>query len=114
MDLSRLNWKTYSEEHIELFQGITLHLAAGHTPGLCAMQINLAQSGTFIFTTDQFHVKENYDAGQPQGWLARDHNAWFRSFQMIERLKRLFSATLVFGHDKEVFEEIISMGSEFE
>jgi glyoxylase-like metal-dependent hydrolase (beta-lactamase superfamily II) len=115
MDLGRLNWKTFCGQQIELFQGLTMHHCPGHTPGLCAMQLNLASSGTFLFTTDQFHVKENYEDGQPQGWLARDHNAWFRSFQLIEQLKRNFSATLVFGHDKEVFEEIVaSRGSSME
>lgn len=107
MDLTRLKWKTFTEDHLDLFQGITLHLAPGHSPGLCIMQVNLAKDGTFIFTTDQYHVKENHEAGQPQGWLSRDHTAWVKSSSMIERLQRLFKATIMYGHDLEVAEALI-------
>ncbi|KAH8595054.1 metallo-beta-lactamase superfamily protein [Bisporella sp. PMI_857] len=111
MDLENLNWKTFNEATLDLFQGITIHHCPGHTPGLCAMQVNLEKDGTFIFTTDQFHITENYEAGEPQGWLARDHNAWFRSYQLIQRLQRVFNARLVFGHDKEVFESLAAIKS---
>ena len=79
LDLDRLNWKTFNESELDLFQGISLHHCPGHTPGLCIMQVNLIEDGTFIWTTDQYHVRENYELGQPHGWLARDHDAWFRS-----------------------------------
>ncbi|KAH8697584.1 beta-lactamase-like protein [Talaromyces proteolyticus] len=102
MLLDRLKWNTFTESHLDLFQGITLHHSPGHTPGLCIMQVNLEHDGTFIWTTDQFHVAENYELGHPHGGLARDHNAWFRSLNMIRRLQRLFNARLVFGHDKDV------------
>jgi hypothetical protein len=55
------------------------------------MQVNLNDSGTWIFTTDQYHVKENFDADMPQGWLARDHDDWVRSHQMIKALKKVCS-----------------------
>jgi hypothetical protein len=64
------------------------------------MQLNLENSGTWIWTSDQFHVAENYESGHPHGWLARDHNAWIKSLNMIQRLQRLFDAKLVYGHDK--------------
>ena len=102
MHLERLKWNTFTESQLDLFQGITLHHSPGHTPGLCIMQANLEKDGTFIWTTDQFHVAENYDLGHPHGGLARDHNAWFRSLNMIRRLQRLFNAKIIFGHDKDV------------
>lgn len=102
MDLEKLNWKTFNESTLDLFQGISIHHLPGHTPGLCGLQINLENDGTFIWTTDQFHVRENYDLGQPHGGLARDHNAWYRSLSLVRRLQRLFNAELIFGHDKEV------------
>lgn len=108
MNLGGLKWKTFSEDHMDLFQGISLHLAPGHTPGLCIMQVNLAKDGTFIFTTDQYHVVENWEASQPQGWLARDHNAWVKSHAMIQRMQRLFNATMVFGHDKPTADRLIA------
>jgi glyoxylase-like metal-dependent hydrolase (beta-lactamase superfamily II) len=71
------------------------------------MQVNLEKDGTFIFTTDQFHVKENHEMRLPQGWLAREHNDWVRSLHMVDRLQRLFNATLVYGHDYEVADALI-------
>lgn len=71
------------------------------------MQVNLKNDGAFIFTTDHYHVKENHTLRHPQGWLAREHNAWIRSSEMVERLQRIFNATLVYGHDLEVADALI-------
>lgn len=60
LQLDKMNWKTFKEDQLELFQGISLHHSPGHTPGLVMMQLNLDKDGTFIFTTDKFHVKENH------------------------------------------------------
>jgi hypothetical protein len=38
-----------------------------HTPGLCCMQVDLKDEGSFLFTGDQFHLKENYTKRTPQG-----------------------------------------------
>ncbi|KAJ5224389.1 uncharacterized protein N7469_007892 [Penicillium citrinum] len=100
MLLEKLNWQTFTESQLELYQGITLHHTPGHAPGLCMMQVNLDHDGTFIWTTDQYHVAENYELGHPHGGLARDHNAWYRSLNMTRRLQRLFNARLIYGHDK--------------
>ncbi|KAJ0415771.1 beta-lactamase-like protein [Aspergillus carlsbadensis] len=107
LNLDKLNWKTFTDPHFEIFQGITLHHAPGHTPGLCMMQVNLEKDGVFLWTTDQFHVRENYEAGHPHGGLARDHTAWYRSLEMARRLVRIFGARLVFGHDKGVVEALV-------
>lgn len=53
------------------------------------MQVNLKESGTWIFTTDQYHVRENWESGIPQGWLARDHDDWVESDQMIKALQKV-------------------------
>ncbi len=102
-----LNWKTFPNSQFDMFKGITIHHAPGHTPGLCIMQVNLANDGTFIFTSDFAHIKENYEMGEPHGWLARDHNAWLNSLSMIRRLHKVFNATMVYGHDKDVADALI-------
>ncbi|OGE51032.1 hypothetical protein PENARI_c015G04589 [Penicillium arizonense] len=102
MLLEKLNWTTFPDSTLEIFQGLTLHHAPGHSPGLCMLQINLEKDGTFIWTTDQFHIVENYELGHPQGGFARDHAAWYRSLHLVRRLQRLFNAKLIFGHDKGV------------
>lgn len=66
-------------------------------------QVNLASSGTWLFTTDQYHVHENYHDSIPHGWLARDQKKWVRSHQMIRTIAKRTNANLVFGHDKEMF-----------
>lgn len=114
MSLEKLNWQTFTESSLDLYQGIILHHSPGHTPGLCIMQVNLEKDGTFIWTTDQFHVVENYELGHPHGGLARDHTAWYRSLNMIRRLQRLFNARLIFGHDKDVAQQLMSEKSFFE
>lgn len=54
-----LNWKTFDERSMDFCQGITLHHLPGHTDGLIGMQINLPDSGTFLFISDHCHVIEN-------------------------------------------------------
>ncbi|KAL2785971.1 metallo-beta-lactamase superfamily protein [Aspergillus keveii] len=114
LSLSNLNWQTFHEAHLDLFQGIILHHAPGHTPGLCMMQVNLEKDGTIVCTTDQFHVKENHLDKLPQGWLARKHSDWVRSSNLVDRLQRLFNARLLYGHDKEVAEALIKEKEYFE
>jgi glyoxylase-like metal-dependent hydrolase (beta-lactamase superfamily II) len=107
LNLEKLKWTTFTDDHFYLCRGITLHFSPGHSPGLTAMQVNLNKDGTFIWTSDQFHVAENYELSHPQGWLARDHNAWIRSKGMITQLQRLFNARLIFGHDLNVAKKLI-------
>jgi len=97
-----INWKTFAGGFLEIAQGLMVRHAPGHTPGLCILQVNMLESGTWIFTTDQYHVRENYEDSHPQGWLARDHDDWVRSHQMIQMLARRTEAKVVLGHDKEV------------
>jgi glyoxylase-like metal-dependent hydrolase (beta-lactamase superfamily II) len=101
----KLNWQTFNDQVTELFPGISMHHCPGHTSGLCCMQIDLPDSGTWIFTGDQFHVKENYTKEIPQGFLGRDRNTWFQSLKYIQRLERVLDAKIMFGHDMGVFKE---------
>jgi len=105
-----LNWKTFDERTFDFCQGITLHHLPGHTDGLIGMQINMPDSGTFFFISDHCHVIENWRDGIPQGWLARDHPAWFRSTQRLKHLERTTKGQVVPGHDKETYEKLISGG----
>ena len=44
--------------------------------------------------------------GIPQGWLARDHPAWFRSTQRLKQLVRTTKGQVIPGHDEETFLKI--------
>lgn len=93
-----INWQSFTGSFLEIAPGLNVHLAAGHTPGLCILQVNMPQSGTWIFTSDMYHVWENYEQSVPQGWLARDHDGWVTSNQMIHMLQKRTKAKMVFGH----------------
>jgi hypothetical protein len=92
--------------------------------GLIGMQINLPESGTFLFISDHCHVIENVSSpipplpplsflthtnfnqwrdGIPQGWLARDHPAWFQSTQRLKRLESTTKGRVIPGHDETTF-----------
>jgi len=47
-----LQWKAWYGPFLEIAPGINLRHSPGHTPGLAIMQVNLKESGTFIFTTE--------------------------------------------------------------
>ncbi|PQE30273.1 metallo-beta-lactamase superfamily protein [Rutstroemia sp. NJR-2017a WRK4] len=121
-----LNWQTWSSLTWEFTTGITLHLTPGHTPGLAIMQVNLLESGTWVFTSDMYHVRENWEEAIPQGfvgwalgrgegfdveemgyarddWLLRDHNDWIQSHQRVKSLVKRTNAKIILGHDKEYF-----------
>jgi hypothetical protein len=80
---------------------------------ICSVRCH-EKDGTFIWTTDQFHVVENHELGHPHGGFSRDHNAWYRSLNMIRHLQRMFNARLIFGHDIDVTNALMSERSFFE
>ncbi|KAJ5753586.1 uncharacterized protein N7511_007739 [Penicillium nucicola] len=109
-----ISWQTFNDSQLDLCTGLTLHHCPGHTPGLCILQVNLAKDGTFIWTTDQYHIKENFEMNYAHGWLLRDYRSWLDSGKLIRRLQKLFSATLIFGHDLETAEELIKRKAYYE
>jgi glyoxylase-like metal-dependent hydrolase (beta-lactamase superfamily II) len=100
------NWQPLHGDFVELFEGLELHRLPGHTPALMGARLDLANSGTFILTSDQFHLRANYEGPQPLGWLMRDYAAWWRSWQHVRALAERTGATLVFGHDADVLAEL--------
>ncbi|EAW14987.1 N-acyl homoserine lactonase family protein [Aspergillus clavatus NRRL 1] len=101
--VDRLNWKTFSGQTFEIFQGITLHHCPGHTVGSIAMELNLEQTGSVVLTGDAFHVEENYEQGIPPGTLTRDFNDWHRSRYYIRSLVQRKQAKVVLGHELSYF-----------
>ncbi|KAE8345037.1 hypothetical protein BDV24DRAFT_148476 [Aspergillus arachidicola] len=109
-----INWQTFNDSQLDFCTGITLYHCPGHTPGLCIMQVNLSRDGSFIWTTDQYHVRENFDSNWAHGWLIRDYRSWVDSGKLIRRLQKAFSATLIFGHDYATAEGLIHSREHFE
>ena len=85
------------------------------------MQVDLEGDGSFLFTSDQFHVAENYTKKIPQGrppkqslesssvecavsgFLGRDRNAWLQSTHYVERIEEVLKAKIIYGHDMPTF-----------
>ncbi len=99
------NWRPFDGDAVELFDGLTLHHLPGHTPGLYGLRLDLSNAGTVFLTSDQFHLRDNYEGRQPLGWLLRDHAAWWRSYHFTSRLVERTGARLLFGHDADVLAE---------
>ncbi|MCW2566779.1 MAG: N-acyl homoserine lactonase family protein [Mycobacterium sp.] len=110
----QLNWQAISREEIELFDGITLRHMPGHTPGLMTLQADLTNSGTFFLTSDLFHVRDLFEQGLPQGWLARNAHDWWHSYKWMKHLQQKTSGTMVFGHDAEVLAELQAQAKYFD
>ena len=100
------NWQPLDGDHIELFDGFQLMRLPGHTPALQALRLDLANAGTFVLTSDQFHLRDNYEGPAPLGWLLRDYAAWWRSYRRVKTLADRTGARLVFGHDADVLTEL--------
>jgi glyoxylase-like metal-dependent hydrolase (beta-lactamase superfamily II) len=100
------DWRALDGDQIELFEGFHLQRLPGHTPGLLSLRLDLANAGTFLLTSDQFHLRDNYEGPQPLGWLLRDHAAWWRSYRLVRMTAERFDARLVFGHDADVLAEL--------
>jgi glyoxylase-like metal-dependent hydrolase (beta-lactamase superfamily II) len=101
-----INWVPFHGSFYEIAPGLNIHHSPGHTPGLSILQVNMPKSGTWIFTSDQYHVKENFEDDVPQGWLVRDHDDWVRSHQMIKGLKRRTKGKVVLGHCWDTVKEL--------
>jgi hypothetical protein len=79
------------------------------------LQADTANSGSFIFTSDLFHVREPFE--QPaltQGWLQRNSYDWHRSARWVRHLQKSLNATMVFGHDAETLEKLKAQADTFE
>jgi glyoxylase-like metal-dependent hydrolase (beta-lactamase superfamily II) len=109
-----LNWQPIHREEVELFENVTLRHMPGHTPGLMTMQVETQNSGHFLFSSDLYHVRDLFEQDLPQGWLGRDSHSWYRSHRWMKQLQRRYDATMVFGHDATVLEELNAEGKTFD
>jgi glyoxylase-like metal-dependent hydrolase (beta-lactamase superfamily II) len=96
------NWQVVHGDDIELFPGFNLLRLPGHTSNLLGLRLDLSNAGTFLFTNDQYHLRENFETSTPLGWLLRDHAAWWHSHRQVRNLVDRLNPTLIFGHDPGV------------
>lgn len=90
-----VNWKAWYGSFLEIAPGISLRHAPGHTPGLSIMQVNLQDSGTFIFTTELVHGSFSTYIGRQL--MARTVNITSRKIMRTTNLRAGLRGTMTIG-----------------
>lgn len=88
-------------EDTEILPGIKLLRTPGHTWGTLSLQVDLADSGTMLFTSDSLYLKESYGPPPIAAGIVYDTVAWFESVEKIRQIQQQTDATMIFGHDAE-------------
>ncbi len=104
-DYDGLTLDTISED-TEVLPGVTLLRTPGHTWGTMSLQVDLADSGTFIFTSDSLYLKESYGPPPIAAGIVYDIRAWFASVEKIREIEQRTNATVVFGHSADQLKEL--------
>ena len=99
-DYEGLDFETVSGD-VEFLPGVTLLEAPGHTPGTMSMQVELADSGTMIFTSDAIYMGDSYGPPATPAAIVNDLGAWYSSVEKIRGIAEKTDATVVFGHDAD-------------
>lgn len=99
-DYDGLAFTTVNED-TEILPGITLLRTPGHTWGTMSLQVDLADSGTMLFTSDSLYLKESYGPPAIAAGIVYDTVSWFRSVEKIRGIEERTGATVVFGHSAD-------------
>jgi glyoxylase-like metal-dependent hydrolase (beta-lactamase superfamily II) len=105
------NWQALHGEDIELFDGMHLHRMQGHAKGLLTLHVEFKDAGHFLFVSDEFPLEQNFQEPRPQGWIMRDHEAWWQSYRRTRTLADRLDATVVYGHERSQFEQLHAEGT---
>jgi N-acyl homoserine lactone hydrolase len=104
-DYEGLDLETVSGD-VELLPGVTLLHAPGHTVGTMAMQVDLPDAGTMIFTSDAVYMGESYGPPTTPAAIVNDLTAFYSSVEKIRGIAERTDATVVFGHDAAQIKEL--------
>lgn len=99
-DYEGLEFETVSGD-AEFLPGVSFIEAPGHTPGTMAMRVDLAETGTMIFTSDALYMGDSYGPPATPAAIVNDLSAWYASVEKIRHIAEQANATVVFGHDAE-------------
>ena len=83
----------------EILPGVTLIQTPGHTPGCMSMQVDLADSGTMIFTSDAVFMGASYGPPVFPGVLVNNLEQFYSSVEKLRAMQEEKNAMMVFGHD---------------
>ena len=66
-----------------------------------SMQVDLADSGTMIFTSDAIYMGDSYGPPATPAAIVNDLGAWYSSVGKICGIAEKTDATVIFGHDAD-------------
>lgn len=95
-------------EDTEILPGITLLRTPGHTWGTMSLQVDLADEGTMLFTSDSLYLKESYGPPPIAAGIVYDTVAWFKSVERIREIEQKTNAKVIFGHSAEQLTELLT------
>jgi N-acyl homoserine lactone hydrolase len=98
-DYEGLDFDTLSGDVDDFLPGVSFIQAPGHTPGTMAMRVELADSGTMIFTSDAIYMGDSYGPPTTPAAIVNDLAAFYQSVDKIRTIAEKSDATVVFGHD---------------
>jgi N-acyl homoserine lactone hydrolase len=99
-DSEGLSFETVSGD-TEILPGVTLIEAPGHTPGTMAMKVDLADTGTMIFTSDAIYMGDSYGPPATPAAIVNDLSDWYASVEKLRGIAEQSNAQVIFGHDAE-------------
>jgi len=67
-----------------------------------------------MLNSDLYHVRDVFEQNLTQGWLGRDSHDWHRSDRWMRQLQQRYNATMVYGHDASVLEELREKATTFD
>jgi glyoxylase-like metal-dependent hydrolase (beta-lactamase superfamily II) len=91
---------------IEFLPGVTFIEAPGHTPGCMSMQVELADSGVMIFTSDAVYMGESYGPPVTPAAIVNNLEQFYASVEKLRGIQERTNATMVFGHDAEQIRQL--------
>lgn len=98
--MAPVKFRHYVDDDCELFPGVRVIMAPGHTPGLMALLLDL-ESGPVLFTSDSENMQRNWDGQLPGGyWSSLDV---VRSTAKLHAVQKEYGARVFFPHDIEQF-----------
>lgn len=94
------------DEDFEIVPGVKILHLPGHAPGVLGLMIHLQEEGTYIFPMDAVYTSEIYGPPAKAAGLVHNRDDYFRSIEKVRFLAEKYNATVVPGHDANLFKSL--------
>lgn len=113
---AELNWHLIDPavKEYELLPGLTIvNFGSGHTFGMLGLLVELPKSGNFLLVSDALYTKENMGPPVKLAGLVHDTPGYVRTAELIQEYAGVHHAAILFGHDTEQFESLVTSAEGF-